>query len=418
MNKFIVFAAVLALFAAKLPAQNQWKFAVVIGNDYYKDKNLTRLANPVNDADDVAAALESLGFTVNKLIDADLEQMDGAVEWLKNRLSFSVTNYGFFFYAGHAVEFQGKNYLLPVNAEITDGYNLNSRAYVVQKLLNMLEDAKNKLNVVVLDACRDLPKEWKLSGDSRGLSALSKMPVNSIIVYSTSAGRTAADGDGRNSPFTGQLLKYLEDPKLEVQEMIRLTRLGVYEETGGKQEPVMYPKLRGMKFLGADPDSAAAQRPRASSSGNITHNNTDGRDAEKRLWSIGASAGTGFAAPWLTGTFRGTIAPFDNLFLEIGIDLGMLSGIGGVKYHSLFPYAHYSLFLPFAEKFGWHIGAGGGYLRTAAGAPNDIHVNNYFAAIAVTGFCLLDIFNVSYTLQTNFKNVASKVSLGYAYRFK
>ena len=92
------------------------KFALVIGNGAYR--NLSRLANPVNDANDITDALQGLGFTVDKLLDASLEQMENAVMRLKNRLSVSPNSYGFFFYAGHGVQSGGENYLIPVDANI------------------------------------------------------------------------------------------------------------------------------------------------------------------------------------------------------------------------------------------------------------------------------------------------------------
>ena len=168
------------------------KYALVIGNGAYT--NLTPLANPVNDANDVANALESLGFVVDKLLNGNLDQIDNALIRLKNRLSVSKESYGFFFFAGHGVQSSGENYLIPVDANIPGENFLRSRAMAVQVMLDELNDAGNSLNVVVLDACRDNPFGWSRSG-SRGLAIVNNQPADSIIVYATSAeGQATAQG--------------------------------------------------------------------------------------------------------------------------------------------------------------------------------------------------------------------------------
>jgi uncharacterized caspase-like protein len=108
----------------------------------------------------VAAALTELGFNVDKVLDSDLTTMENAIMLLKNRLSVSKNTYGFFFYAGHGVQSNGVNYLVPVNANIPSEGFLRERALSVQAMLSELNDAGNELNVVVLDACRDNPFAW------------------------------------------------------------------------------------------------------------------------------------------------------------------------------------------------------------------------------------------------------------------
>ena len=179
-------------------AQNA-KFALVIGNGEYT--GLSRLANPVNDAVDVSAVLKTLNFTVDTVLNGDQEQIEKAIERLKIKLSNDNSAYGFFFYAGHGVQSNGENFLIPVGANIQNENHLRNRAVSVQALLDDLNDAGNALNVVVLDACRDNPFGWSRGG-SRGLSIVSRQPADSIIVYATSAGQTAGDGEGRNGLFT------------------------------------------------------------------------------------------------------------------------------------------------------------------------------------------------------------------------
>jgi hypothetical protein len=187
------------------------KYALVIGNGAYT--NVTKLNNPVNDARDMKAALESLGFTVDLVVNGALDQMESAAARLRSRLSAAQNSYGFFFYAGHAVQSGGENYLIPVDANIQSENFLRQRAVSMQAVLGELNDAGNVLNIVVLDACRDNPFSWNRSG-SRGLQVVSNQPADSIIVYATSAGNTADDNSsGRNGLFTTHLLANLKSPR-------------------------------------------------------------------------------------------------------------------------------------------------------------------------------------------------------------
>ena len=233
----------------------QEKFALVIGNGAYT--GLSPLANPVNDAEDMAAMLQSMGFTVEKLLDASLEQMENGIIRLKNRLSVSRDSYGFFFFAGHGVQSNGVNYLIPVGANIPSENFIRDRAVSVQTMLSELNDAKNKLNVVVLDACRDNPFGWARSA-SRGLTTVSHQPADSIIVFATSAGSTAADGTGRNGLFTTQLLKHMGTPGLEVSELFRRTGADVSQSSNRRQIPAIYNQFFDLAYLGTAPANVPA----------------------------------------------------------------------------------------------------------------------------------------------------------------
>jgi TolB-like protein len=142
-----------------------------------------------------------------------------------------------------------------------------------------------------------------------------------------------------------------------------------------------------------------------------------------KFWSIGVSAGTAFAAPWMIGTVHGTIALLRYSYFEIGLDYGVISGIGDVGYSSLYPYVHYALFLPFAlfsgkQKGGWYIGAGGTYMTAELDYPEGKASQNFFAADFTTGFNIGNMLDISYTLRTNFIRAENKISAGYTYRFK
>jgi uncharacterized caspase-like protein len=149
---YLALAFLLALPAALF---GQQKFALVIGNGAYT--GISRLNNPVNDAGDVKGALEGLGFSVELVTDGSLRQMTDAVDRFARRLSGAADSYGFFFYAGHGVQSNGENYLIPVNANIRREADLAYEALHVQRALDYMQEAGNALNVVVLDACRDNP---------------------------------------------------------------------------------------------------------------------------------------------------------------------------------------------------------------------------------------------------------------------
>jgi hypothetical protein len=227
-------------------AGTQAKYALVIGNGNYTA--LSKLRNPVNDAEDVAAALSELGFNVDKVLDGDLNTMESAIINLKYRLANSKNTYGFFFYAGHGVQSNGVNYLVPVSANIPSEGFLRERALSVQAMLSELNDAGNELNVVVLDACRDNPFSWGRNS-GRGLTVIANQPADSIVVYATSAGSIAQDGLGRNGLFTSSLLNNLKTPGLEVKEIFNRTGADVLIASDRKQIPAVYSQFFGNAYF-------------------------------------------------------------------------------------------------------------------------------------------------------------------------
>ncbi|GHV46938.1 hypothetical protein AGMMS49546_35880 [Spirochaetia bacterium] len=253
MKKFVLIT--LALLLPLFALQGQNKYALVIGNGAYT--NVPRLSNPTNDAADMKGVLEGLGFSVDIVQNGSLEQMENALIRLKNRLEQQPENsYGFFFYAGHGVQSDGNNYLIPVDADIKSESFLKTKALVVQNVLDELQAAKNKLNIVVLDACRDNPFGWSRGG-TRGLSNVAIQPPGSIIMYATGAGKAAADGDGRNGLFTGQLLNNLKTPGLDVNEIFRRTGLDVQRVSQNQQVPAIYSQFFEIAYF--NPASTAGQ---------------------------------------------------------------------------------------------------------------------------------------------------------------
>jgi hypothetical protein len=248
-------ALVLYILVFCLTAYGQQKYALVIGNGNYT--SLGRLRNPVNDAEDMAVVLNDLGFSVDIVLDGDLEKIENAVMRLKNRLSAARNSYGFLFFAGHGVQSGGANYLIPVGANIPSENYLRNRAVSVQTVLDELNDAGNELNVVVLDACRDNPFTWGRSAN-RGLTVIGSQPADSIVVYATSAGSIALDGVGRNGLFTSHLLNNLRTPDLEVTEIFRRTGQDVSQASDRKQIPAVYVQFFGSAYF----DKSASAAPR------------------------------------------------------------------------------------------------------------------------------------------------------------
>lgn len=232
---------VSTLYAQNAQAE-QPRFALIMGNGTYT--GTSSLVNPANDAQDMGDTLAQLGFQTEVLTDAGLEAMENAVLRFRDRLADSPDSVGLFFYAGHGVQSNGENYLIPVDVQIPSESLLRTRAVSLYFVLDSLREAKNKLNVVILDACRDNPFAWARSS-SRGLSIVGAQPPGSIVVYSTSAGSTAQDGTGRNGTFTGELLNHITQPGLEISEIFRRTGAGVQEKTSGTQIPAIYSQFFG-----------------------------------------------------------------------------------------------------------------------------------------------------------------------------
>jgi formylglycine-generating enzyme required for sulfatase activity len=258
-TRLVVFVC-FALAAVVLSAQE--RFALVIGNGAYG--KITALKNPVNDATDMAAALKGMGFQVDLLTDASLDAMENAVVALGQKLGANAGSYGFFFYAGHGVQSNGINYLIPADADIKSEAFLKNRSLAAQEVLDTLQQAGNGLNVVVLDACRDNPFGWGRSG-TRGMGAVSSQPPGSIIAYATSAGSVAQDGTGRNGLFTSQLLKNLKTPGLEISDVFKRTGADVMAASGNKQVPAVYSQFFKTAYLaGAGKPTPAAPSPQPS----------------------------------------------------------------------------------------------------------------------------------------------------------
>src|SRR4051794_18575074 len=228
----------LLVFGGCAPALADKRVALVIGNGAYVHK--PRLPNPSLDAQDVAAALKRTDFEVISGIDLNQAEMQTAA--INFARAAKTADVAFFYYSGHAMQFNGVNYLMPVDAKLDDEADLK-RFTRVDDIMNDLQQAKT-LRILVLDSCRDNPFAESLKrsmGPARsaqvrqGLSRI-EAPLGTIVSFSTQSGQTASDGDGRNSPYTRAFLKHIEQPS-EIGEVFREVSSEVYETSGRSQLP-------------------------------------------------------------------------------------------------------------------------------------------------------------------------------------
>ena len=245
------FAALLvwglqAAFAA-VPAQEP-RHALVVGNAGYAS---APLLNSVNDATAVAKVLEKAGFTVDLKINATQKQLQDAVSVFGDRLKAGGA--GLFYFAGHGVQIKGRNFLMPVGSDIKREDEVPYKAVDVQQVLDKMETAKNRINVVILDACRDNPFARSSRSGSGGLSQVDA-PIGSLVAFATAPGSVASDGSGANGLYTQHLLANIERPGLSIEEIFKRVRLGVRLDSNGGQVPWESTSLEGdFTFFAAGP---------------------------------------------------------------------------------------------------------------------------------------------------------------------
>lgn len=241
-SKWLVTA--LCLFIASDAIAKEKRVALVIGNSDYE--NVANLPNPVNDAQDIAAALKRLGFEVTIGTDLDYRDMRLALRDFADasRTADKVMIY----YAGHGIEIENNNYLIPINAELRSDLDVDFEAIRLDTVVNSIAQSPG-LKIVLVDACRNNPFVTDMIRTSatrsigRGLARID--PGGVLVGYSARGGTLALDGDGRNSPYASALLTHLEEPGLEVGKMFRKVRDSVFEATEGYQEPFTYGSLPG-----------------------------------------------------------------------------------------------------------------------------------------------------------------------------
>lgn len=232
------------------------RIALVIGNGNYAIAN--KLANPVNDATDMANTLTGLGFEVISGTNLNLKQMTDKVRQFGDKLKVSV-GVGLFYYSGHGIQSNNKNYLIPVEADISREDEIDFAALNFDQVLRKMATANNGLNIVVLDACRNNPfaRSWSRDASDGGLAQVTA-PTGTFIAYATSPDKTASDGTGRNGLYTTELLKYIKQPNIKIEEAFKQVTIAVDRTSGGKQVPWTSSSLRGEFYFKTLKSSVAA----------------------------------------------------------------------------------------------------------------------------------------------------------------
>ena len=329
--KKAVMAALLVFIGGSLFAAD--RYALVIGNGNYRDKNISSLSNPVNDATDVAAVLKRIGYNVTLKTNVGLRDMIGIVKDFSGNLKRSSDTEGLFWFAGHGLSVRGIHYLLPVDVDPVDDNMIVRGSFSVDDLMEEIGNARNRTNLIVIDACRNtlLPGGERSVG-SRGLTVLSADDYRvsgNKIVYSTMAGRTASDGaqGSRNSPFAQAFIANIEKPEIFddvfldiANETMRLTR--------GDQQPYAMGSFAVKSYAINPPQVAAASvspmapaattpvspLPAESSPEKIKPEKPAREPVDKtdftldgsRLMALGAAPGMSFRNPYFAGNLTWT----------------------------------------------------------------------------------------------------------------
>ena len=250
------FAVVALWLAMAVGTLAETRVALVIGNADYA--NVTSLANPVNDATDLASALTRIGFDVTLATDLDINGMRTALRDFRDKSTGA--DMALVYFAGHGVEIEKQNYLIPVDAKLESDSDVLFDTIPLDLLSESVNGAST-LRMVLLDACRNNPFLGRIKSTGRsigqGLSPF-EPAGGTLVAYAAKGGTVALDGTGRNSPFMKGLLQHIEQPGLDVSLLFRKVRDTVLAETGNRQEPFIYGSLPGREIYLVPPTDVAA----------------------------------------------------------------------------------------------------------------------------------------------------------------
>lgn len=231
------FFAMIAVLAgpARASTEDDTRLALVIGNASYG--TVFALDNPANDARLITQKLKELGFTVTLAVDLGQTEMKRVIaQFGRDLRAAGEEATGLFYYAGHGVQSFGNNYLLPVDVALSDAADLDLMAVEAQSVLRQMASARNRTNLVILDACRNNPFEDVADLNESGLAEM-KAPTGTFLAYATAPGSVALDGQGENSPFTQALVKHISLPGQPVEQVFKEVRREVLAQSGGQQTP-------------------------------------------------------------------------------------------------------------------------------------------------------------------------------------
>jgi tol-pal system protein YbgF len=235
MNKKSIARALLILIFSMVSLNGYAidRIALVIGNADYQN---SPLKNSVNDAEDIALSIKGLGFKVTLIKNASQEEMEESIAEFGKALSSNTV--GLFYYSGHAVQYNGSNYLIPIGAmdKVKKASHLKYKTVQSSLILDEFEQSNSKLNFLFLDACRNSPFRGFNRGIESGLLK-SNSAEGTLVAYSTAPGRVASDGNGRNSPYTKHLMKFIKQPNVQIELILKNVNASVTKETQGMQSP-------------------------------------------------------------------------------------------------------------------------------------------------------------------------------------
>ena len=226
-----------------LDGNKENRFALMIGNGDY---DFSPLKNPANDTKAMAGILHKLGFSVIEKYNLSQKEIKRAIDHFGKQLKDG--GVGLFYYAGHGIQVQGQNYMIPVGANIVSEGDVEYEAVRVGRVLAKMADARNRLNIVILDACRDNPFQRSFRTAQRGLAYM-HAPGGTLIAYATAPGFTASDGPGENSIYSGALIETLMIPGLKVEDVFKRVRSIVKNQTNDMQIPWESTSLLGDFYL-------------------------------------------------------------------------------------------------------------------------------------------------------------------------
>ncbi len=236
-------------------SQGAGRVALVYGNAAYE--NAPSLANPANDAALIRESLEKVGFKVVTVIDGTQDQMRKSLSKF-GRLAENA-DIALFYYAGHGLQVAGRNWLLPVDADIVSSTDLPASAINANTVLELMELSGAKARIAILDACRNNPLSRSLSrSSSRGLAKIDSSAAGTMIIFATQPGNVALDGTGKNSPFSKALAKQILTPGVEIRQMIGRVRRDVMADTNDKQVPWVNEAIVGDIYLASAPQLTPA----------------------------------------------------------------------------------------------------------------------------------------------------------------
>lgn len=273
--RFLVALGVAAVLLSSAPARAETRVALVIGNANYASKPLR---NARRDGELMAATLKDAGFDVIPVYDASATAMRAGLTEFKRRLQ-TPGAVALFYYAGHGVQSDGENYLIPLAADISDISDVAINALALGDVMKTLSQAETRLNIVILDACRDNPFAATARTTAQGGLAPAVAPSGTLIGYATAPGQVARDGSGPNSPYTAALAGNIPAAGLTLEEVFRNTRRAVLAATQGRQTPWEHSSLVGAFYFKERPTPKETSAERIESEPTI-----DARLTEVEAW--------------------------------------------------------------------------------------------------------------------------------------